>query len=184
MKISRERTILIAVLGVAGLGLLVDRVLLGSDVTGPAETTAGVMDVQAVDPASLLIQPSREQSLAEQPGGAPLAERLRLAVHGRIGDNELPTRNAFVPSPAWIPSGLGTVQTDEQADRVREFTQQYHLEAVLLTGNRRCAVINGTTVYPGQMLDGYRLLSVRERSAEFEVDGVRVNLRLPHGGIQ
>ena len=44
MKNPRERNILVAVLIVAGLGLAIDRLILGSDVTRPAESSAGVVD--------------------------------------------------------------------------------------------------------------------------------------------
>jgi len=181
MKSSRERTILIAVLSVAGLGLLVDRVVIGSDVTGPAQTSAGVLDGFDVNLAELAAESSTE--LIKSTGGdtppvVSLAERLRK-IAGSSGDTDFTqTRDAFSPGPGWeaSSSAAGTVP-DNQARRAAEAFQSRHvLEAVLVSGDNRYAVIGGQTFLIGQTLDGYHLVEVHERSAVFEARGVRVRL--------
>ena len=62
------------------------------------------------------------------------------------------------------------------------FKRDNYLEAVLTTGTRGCAVVNGQTYYLGDSLAGYRLVAVYERSAEFESHGIRLRLGLRGGG--
>lgn len=172
--------ILAVVLGAAGLGLTFDRVILGSDVTSPTESTAGVLDLQP-DTASLLIEPST----ATAPTGEPiptLADRLRLATADHVAESTA-ERDAFSPSAQWFGSIPGSGQTvSAPLNQAHEaFKRQNHLEAVLVTGNQRCAVVNGQTIYIGQELQGYRLVAVHERSVEFESKGVRVLLGIRNG---
>jgi hypothetical protein len=181
MKSSRERNILIAVLSVAGLGLVVDRVVIGSDVTGPAQTSAGVSDGFAAVPVEDLIVTSTEFNKSTSGDTTPVvsfADRLRL-ITDKSGDADLsPRRDAFSPSPGWgaTPSSVGGVP-DNQALRAAETFQSKHvLEAVLVSGDNRYAVIGGQPISIGQTLDGYRLMTVHERSAVFEAQGVRVKL--------
>ena len=176
MKRSRERNVLIAVLGVAGLGLLVDRVVIGSDVTAPAESSAGMLDDVTFDPASLSIVPDK----AGDAGPAEsLANRLRqIAGEATSGDGAV-IRDAFTPPASWVPADGEQRAGSEAALAVEEFKRDHKLEAVLVTGDQRCAVINGQTVYVGQTVQGYRLVSVQERSAEFRAGGVTVSLGIP-----
>lgn len=178
MKRSRERNILIAVLGVAGLGLLIDRVVIGSDVTSPAESSAGVVDDIADDPASLLIVSDAPQDAAPASANATesLANRLRrVAGQAELNDGAA-VRDAFIPAPSWTPVDFEPESGSEAALAIESFKRDNKLEAVLVTGDQRCAVVNGQTVYVGQTLQGYRLVSVQERSAEFRAGGVTVSL--------
>ncbi len=181
MKNSRERQILAGVLLLAGLALTVDRVILGSDVTGPAESEAGVLDAP-VDPLSLLITP-KPQTLPVQADDVPtLADRLRMATEGTPGGGTA-ERDAFSVSPAWTPQD---VQEDASASdsiqQIEAFINSHRLDAVLVTGDRHCAVVDGQTIYLGQTLDGYRLVAVNERSARFEQAGRVATLVIQAGG--
>lgn len=184
MKSSRERNVLIAVLGVAGLGLLVDRVVIGSDVTGPAESSAGVVDDIATDPASLLIVPDKAGNAGK---GAdipvePLANRLRKIVGNTGAGDGSAARDAFTVPTGWVPADAESEAGSEAAVAAETFKRDHKLEAVLVTGDQRCAVVNGQTVYVGQSLQGYRLVSVQERSAEFRSGGVTVSLGIRGAG--
>lgn len=176
---------MVAVLGVAGLGLLVDRLFLGAGVTGPAESSAGVVAppapgpdaVQAADtqapitPTPLLIKPADN--------GPTIAERIsRLADNHDTHQHQAGKgRDAFTPAPGWsADSGSDTQQM--RPETAVTFRSQYTLDAVMDTGLRKCAVVNGQTVYLGDTIDGYKLLSVHTRSAVFEIDGIRVELGL------
>lgn len=179
MKSPRERTVLVSVLVIAGLGFAADRIVIGSDVTGPAETSAGVIDL-AVDPASLLIDPEQPEGPAED-AGPSLAELLRDATAGYAA-GEAGSRDAFSVPAAWkgvSSDGAGTLTGALSAEA---FRSKNALDAVLVTGDQRCAVINGQTIFVGEELDGYRLLTVHERSVEFESSGVRVVLGIRGGG--
>jgi hypothetical protein len=176
--------VLIAVLGVAGLGLLVDRVVIGSDMTGPAESSAGVLDDVSVDAESLLIVPDKPGN-AGRGAAVPaesLASRLR-DVAGKAATNDgAAARDAFAVPPSWAPSDAEPVAGSETAQAVETFKRDHKLEAVLVTGDQRCAVVNGQTMYAGQSLQGYRLVSVQERSAEFRSGGVVITLGLRGAG--
>lgn len=184
MKRSRERNVLIAVLGVAGVGLLIDRVVIGSDMTCPAESSAGVVEDIMADPASLLIVPDRGGDTAG-PGVGPaesLAQRLReVAGKSASGDGSAP-RDAFAPGPSWAPVGVEPRAGNDAELAAETFKQDHKLEAVLVTGEQRYAVVNGQTIYVGQTLQGYRLVSVQERSAEFRAGGVTVLLGIRGAG--
>lgn len=178
MKRSRERNLLIAVLGIAGVGLLIDRVVIGSDMTSPAETSAGILDDVQVDPASLLIVPEKAGNTA--PANAlpaeSLANRLRQIAGGSSVNDGAAARDAFTPPSSWVPVDAEPEAGSEAAMAAETFKRDHKLEAVLVTGDQRCAVINGQTIYVGQTLQGYRLISVHERSAEFRAGAVTVSL--------
>tara|TARA_R110002111_G_scaffold189528_4_gene254812 strand:- start:214 stop:780 length:567 start_codon:yes stop_codon:yes gene_type:complete len=174
MKSSRERNILIAVLGVAGLGLLVDRVIIGSDVTGPAESSAGVIDAfdpAQADPANLLITQDEGSTVIHTAPTISLAQRLRET----IGDAELAepeqTRNAFMPVPGWLGDQPAHPGTPDNTTRqlIQDFKAKHPLEAVMVVGGSRYAVIAGQTIHIGQQVDGYKLVAVNERSATFQL---------------
>lgn len=187
MKTPRGRTILIVVLTVAGLGLVADRVVIGSDVTGPAQSSAGVVDGFDVGPAPLPTASASGQVESLNTDKAPavsFAQRLRLITDSSADTDPGQARDAFTPGLGWeaIPSAPGAA-TDNQARRAAEAFQQTHrLDAVLITDDNRCAVIGGQTLFVGQMLDGYRLEAVHERSAVFEASGVRVEIGIRVGG--
>ncbi|MEZ6190763.1 MAG: hypothetical protein R3C45_05665 [Phycisphaerales bacterium] len=174
---------LIAVLGVAGLGLLVDRVVIGSDMTGPAESSAGVLDDVSVDAESLLIVPDKPGNTGQ--GIAVPAESLASRLRGVAGNAATTggaARDAFAVPPSWVPADAEPVAGSEAAQAVETFKRDHKLEAVLVTGDQRCAVVNGQTMYVGQSLQGYRLVSVQERSAEFRSGGVVITLGLRGAG--
>jgi hypothetical protein len=173
--------LLVAVLIVAGLGLAIDRVIIGTDMTGPAESSAGVLSPDMSDPASLLIIPDPVTTVAG-PAAPTLADRLRQATSTHTGEGAV-TRDAFSVAPAWVPVQPGPGADGQGATQSAEsFKQANHLDAVLVTGDQRCAVVNGLTLRLGESLQGYRLVAINERAAEFEADGVRVALGIRGGG--
>jgi hypothetical protein len=176
MKTTRERTVLIAVLSVAGLGLLVDRVVIGSDVTGPAQSSAGVIDALDADAAVLPAPP--QMPVVDKAPGVTFAMRLRRIAQASADTDPGQVRDAFTPGPGWssTASAKGGATDNQRRQAAEKFKSSHRLEAVLMTGNNHCAVIDGRTVYLGQTLDGYRLVAVHERSVVFQGDGVRVEL--------
>lgn len=171
---------LAGVLGLAGLALFVDRVVLGTGVTNPVESSADVV-TQGPDPASLLIDHGPASAGSAKPVvTVTLADRLRRAVDGReaAGTTE---RDAFAVPSGWVPVAALPEPAPDTRVNHDAFIGGHRLEAVLLTGARRCAVVNGRTVYIGGQIDGYRLIGVRERSAVFEHDRSRVRLQIAGG---
>ena len=178
---------MIAVLGVAGLGLLADRVIIGSDVTGPAQSSAGVIDgfdPTLVDPVNVEIDPTHLSALTSDPG-VSFAQRLREAV-GDTTEKTATTdlsRNAFTPPQGWQTASPGQVgTTDNTSSRLaREFQSKYTLEAVMVLGDKRYAVIGGQTLHIGQEVNGYKLTAVHERSATFERNGIKLEVGIATG---
>ncbi len=168
---------MIAVLGIAGLGLAIDRFVLGSDVTGPSESAAGIIEFEP-DPAALLIEPSAVAQVSSTPK-VSLADRLRQTTSTRQSEANTP-RDAFAVPAQWQASGSDLLpQNGESARRALEaFKRDSRLDAVLLTGSRSYAVVNGQTIYLGQHYKGLQLIAVHERSADFEANGFRVSLTI------
>jgi hypothetical protein len=144
-----------------------------------------MIDGVTVDPSSLLV--GSDQPGQAAPAGAAttaeavsLAYRLRQATGSVSSDNTSPSRDAFVPPKGWLPKS-GPNNEAVLSSAVESFKRDNRLDAVMLTGDRRCAVVSGRTVYLGQTLHGYRLIAVHERSAEFEVDGEIVTLVIRSG---
>jgi hypothetical protein len=180
MKKSRERRILIAVLSAAGVALLVDRVALDSGVTGPAESSASVLDGFPVEPALPGQDPSVDglrPSISQATPASELAKRLREVGERFPKADPAQGRDAFTPAVGWSAQ-MNQGTPDNSAEFARAFQESHRLDAVMTIGDQRCAVIDGRTVFVGQALDGYKLLSVDQRSAVFEVGGARVKISI------
>ena len=184
MNKTRERAILVGVLGLAGVGLLFDRVVLSSGVTGPSESSAGVLSPA---PELLLITP--DASAPDQPANtvqtpaSQLAERLRAVRASEAVSDFDSGRDAFVPDKHW-GGKQQAVQAPIDDDKKRDaeaFGQAHRLDAVMVIGDQRCAVIDGRTLFVGQSLDGFELLEVNERTAVFESNGLRVKIGIRTG---
>jgi len=96
------------------------------------------------------------------------------------------TKDAFQVSPAWVGvtapahSAKPVAPLSPAESAAQAFKKTRALSAVLSKGNRPAAVVDGHLVYVGGSLEQARLVAVTERSAEFEIAGVRVRLFLPH----
>lgn len=176
--------ILIAVLGVAAVVMFVDRVIIGSDVTAPAESSAGVVDSFALNDQPLI--PVAASPLGDVSGhgvspSVTLAQRLRgLGVQGSTDD---PSRikDAFSPGPGWAPLDSDKVGPTDNIDRLKaaqNFQKQHVLDAVMINGNQHYAVVGGRVIHVGESLDGYHLEQVHARAVVFQARGIRVELSL------
>jgi hypothetical protein len=85
-------------------------------------------------------------------------------------------RDAFRPSDAWPDGGAGTGPSESVAER---FKREHELTAVMAAGPGGYAIVDGRTLFIGQVLDGFTLVSVGPRHATLESGGVRVVLDLP-----
>ena len=176
-KLSRERVVIIGILGVALGGLAIDRVFLSSSVTGPAQVAASdaefamddLLDQVDVEPVQIVDEPQSVTSA--------LADRLEEFAQSRGDDIEnLP--DVFQPPTSW----LGDSATAETAYRATtpagDFLANHRLNAVMLSRSKPGAVVNKQFITIGQAVDGFVLVSVSERSAVFEADGEQAELEL------
>jgi hypothetical protein len=181
MKVSLERKVLIGALGVGVLAFVLDRTVFsaGSTETEPAN---------AVDASAYVVKPSAaprtpdKQIAPVEPSTNSLAARLRAAAAAaRMGNGE--PRDAFMPSPAWETTNA---VAEPAARSTAQFAARHHLNGVLASGEHNSggggghALVDGKIIAVGQIVDGFRLVSVSHRSAAFESADGRVVLEMDH----
>jgi hypothetical protein len=111
---------------------------------------------------------------------AAIADRLERVAERRGFDlDRVP--NAFVPPKSWIveKARQGTTSSRVTAEM---FEAAHVLTGVMAAGDAGYAIIDGRTLFIGQRLDGFELISVSERSAVLDSDGERAELMLAEGG--
>jgi hypothetical protein len=111
---------------------------------------------------------------------AAIADRLDKVAQQR-GFNLDRVPNAFVPPKSWLVEEVrkGTPSSRVTAEM---FEAGHVLTGVMAAGDGGYAIIDGRTLFIGQKLDGFELISVSERSAVLDSDGERTELMLSEGG--
>ena len=117
-------------------------------------------------------------ALADLPTeGSDIADRLSAVAEARSLDLT-DVRDAFKPSPSWIGDD-GTVQPQDLGGTVAAtFVRSHRLMAVMAGGANGSAIVDDKCLLIGQQIDGFRLISVGDRNAVLESNGVRVELQL------
>lgn len=181
MKISKQRQILLGVLGLGIVVFAIDRFVLGG---GPAPAGAAPY-AAAASSADSLAASSPLPALVSLPAPNPDSIARRLAQYAK--DARLDTadvREAFKPSEAWVPRnastpGVTTVPLEVKQDPRLVFTQRHRLSAILGSGPTAVAIVDDVPLRPGEAIDGFILEAVTERAATFASPAGRVELRLP-----
>ena len=184
---TKERIVLLAVLAVGGAALLIDRMVFSNP--GPSQAAAN-----AVTTASVTVAPSAGVStsasaVSEQSEDSPasnvtalLARRLEDVARTQSQGGRS-VRDAFAVSPAWVQ-----VQTQEAAQleqvnvEVDRFAREHKLNAVLARENGAIAIVDGQPLKVGQVVDGFTLEEIHQRSAVFSQGGHRTELSLSGRG--
>lgn len=172
MVLTKERKVLLGLLGSAGIILVVDRVMLSTprgahaanDLPAPAALPG---DAIGSSPVASDTNP-KETTDADSRSIAEWNERARrqLAEAGEAVESD-----PFVSTNHQTPNdGLLSVSL---------FTQQHRLTALLTAGDQSVAMVNGKPVRLGEEVSGYRLVRVDSRSALFVAGEVIVRLSLP-----
>jgi len=186
MKVSLERKVLIGALGLGALAFVLDRMVFsaGADADEPA---------RAADASAYVVKSSAgpqappKVNLGNQPRTISLARRLRAAAAAPAAAGVsagVPT-DAFMPSPAWQTV---TIPEEPTTRLTAQFAARHHLNGVLAssadhTGSSSGgghALVDGKIIAVGQLVDGFRLVSVSHRSAAFESADGRVVLEMDH----
>jgi hypothetical protein len=183
MKVSLERKVLIGALGLGALAFVLDRMVFsaGADADEPA---------RAADASAYVVKSSAgpqvppKVNLGNQPRTISLAGRLRAAAAAARVSAGVPT-DAFMPSPAWQTV---TIPEEPTTRLTAQFAARHHLNGVLAssadhTGSSSGgghALVDGKIIAVGQLVDGFRLVSVSHRSAAFESADGRVVLEMDH----
>ena len=109
--------------------------------------------------------------------GSDIADRLSAVVEARSLDLNV-VGVAFKPSPSWFGDD-GTVQPqDLGGPAAARFVRSHRLMAVMAGGANGSAIIDDKCLFIGQQIDGFRLISVGDRNAVLESNGIRVELEL------
>ena len=169
MALSKERKVLLGLLGSAGLILVVDQVLLGPPQNAQAESVAlPPPAVTTSSPAPQAAQPKPTQGDAK---GAQAIGDWNDRLQATLKDGTESVPNPFQPgsSSTALPGTLSP----------QAFQREHKLSAVLTSGEVSVAMVNGRAIRIGEEVSGYRLLRVDARSAEFAAGDQVVKLLLP-----
>jgi hypothetical protein len=171
VKLSKQRKVYAAFLGLAAIAFVADRVLFLPAGAGaaplpekllPAETT-----VSSESPPKAAA-PKAEQ----QPVGPTLA--TKLSDTGAIGATE---RDPF--RRPWIQvRKVTTTKGSSSPVTASDFAAKYELKAVSRVGDNSVAVIGKTSCKVGSQVEEWTLVAIDDRSATLERGAERVILKL------
>jgi len=170
MNLTKRQKMLSAVFLLGLVGLVADRTILRPQ-GGPSAASA-----QSVSETPSAVGPSDSVPAADSAAApATVAERLNRLLSGPTASpDEL--RNPFSMPPSW--SGTGATTAEKPPDTTDVFLRKHQLKAVVMQGQEACAQIDDSFLVPGQSVDGFKLLSVNERTAVFEREGKQAILEL------
>jgi len=167
MRFTKRQKIMLVVFGAGLVGLAIDRVFVRSQ-GGPAAASAGSSPAA---PASPLPAPGRP--------AAPQETLAAQCLDHLWSDKEVDferVRDPFSLPSSWSNGTETPVRTS--LDPGALFARGHQLTAVVLDGSQSYVLIDDRLLRPGQDIDGFRLVSVEDRSALFERAGTRVSLEL------
>lgn len=164
VELTQQRKVIIAVLALAGGGLLVDRFVLGSGVTDPSSALAGEADPVARPTEGASTPSVSIVTLSERLAGLPPAQE----EHGASSD-------AFA-SPAWIKTAQ-TAQAAGVSENVvgRDSAPPTIRLSAVIAGVNSAAVIDGKRLRPGDTITGQDGSTITLR--EVESGGVIIETR-------
>ncbi len=172
-KLTTQQKACIAILAIALVALLVDRVFLGG-ASGPQSAEA-----QLTSPRSLntLLPKPLQAVVDERAGRPPLIEKLQdLTKSQNLSLAEM--SEAFRLSDEWRAE-VGSVSVRLQGRSLtpaQRFVRTHQLEVVMVGGARSRAVVNNKPLQLNQQIDGFTLVSVTHNSAVFVCENQRVEL--------
>jgi len=183
MRLTKQRKVYGAVLGLALLALGVDRFIFSpGDPESPAAPPAAGNTPHAVKKFVASGDTAQAQE-ARLTGLAALAKRMRdMAEVERLDVGD--TKDAFVPAAAWV----GQMKTEtasaaqiaaQPLDPAAAFREHHHLVAVLKSSHGGVAILDGKTVRIGQHVDAFSLVTVGDRTALFRAGNIDLTLELP-----
>lgn len=172
VKLNKEQRVYAAVLGVAVVGLAVDRLVLSSPLTGPAGAAAGEAPPDPIQPPA-----AQQARAAETPAPSDLAQRLE-ALRGQTEDAGGMADVLTIP-PAWF-EGESALQPADPAAAPPAPAKVYKLTALAAGRSRHdgFAVVNRERLAIGESIDGMKLVEVRGRQAIFEAKSGKIILTM------
>jgi hypothetical protein len=196
LNLTRKHKAYFAVLGLALIGLGIDRFVLGYGASNPAGATAelppgSVAVDRAFAPASPASStppsaPSSSAAGRSAPPAPMVSVARRIEQAARTWTLPLEHADGFAPTPGWLaavrpPQPAAGTPAPPSADLFRDQVAAMKLSAII--GSRRApatlmAVINDRSVRLGGQVEGFTLESIEDRHAVLVRDGLRFELRL------
>jgi hypothetical protein len=169
MRLSRRQKILSAVFLIGLAALVADRTVLRPR-GGPRAVSADSLAASAPD-----ARPASHLPAAEVAPPVTVAQRLDKLTSGKEAGSES-LRDPFALPPSWSDTTAGN--GERTPDATTSFVRKHQFRAVVVRNGESCALVDDSTLTPGQSLDGFTLVAVGPRSALFEGDGKQVVLKL------
>ncbi len=172
-KLTTQQKACIAILAIALVALLVDRVFLGG-ASGPQSAEAQWAAPRSINMPSPKPLPAVVDGREGRP---PLIEKLQeLTKYQNLSLADM--SEAFRLSDEWLAEvGSGSVRLqDRSLTPAQRFVKTHQLEAVMVGGTRSRVVVNNKPLQLNQQIDGYTLVSVSHNSAVFVCENQRVEL--------
>ncbi len=176
MTLTKSQRVYVAIMVIAVVALLIDRTLLQ-----PEQATAGAAAAlqYAISPSTRSPDdPGSPPSEGPAPRQVAIARKLEQIAEQR-GLDPTGVIDAFRPSPMWLQLGEAQVDPAQPELLAERFRKTHTLTAVMGSGDKGWAIVDGRTLFIGQVLDGFTLVSVGQRSAILESGDTRVQLTLP-----
>ena len=174
MNLSKRHKIGGVAIGIALIGLVVDRFVLSRD---PADDAAAAPAVAE----DLLIRkdsaPPTGASAATSEESGSLTNLLHgIYVYKRLNFNAVP--DAFAVPPAWTSAPADLKPVAVVPDWHKKFVSSHRLTGVFVAGRRSQAMLDGKAVLIGQTINGFKLIAVSRTSATFVREGTTALLAL------
>ncbi len=168
MSMTKRSRRLLAVFLIGLIALVADRTILRPQ-GGPGAASA------AMESGDSGLLSGNVPVLQSEPAGAGVAERLHNLWSEKEPDFEH-RRNPFALPASWF--GTPEAPGERMSDVMSRFIRTHQLAAVVLDGEKSYAHVDDRFLVPGQILDGFMLVSVGDRSAVFEREGAQAVLEL------
>ena len=110
-------------------------------------------------------KPALTNAPATEPASVSIAQRLRNTSRDLP---EASSRDVFALGSAW-PAPSAAPQHQEPTGN--QFRQTHRLTGALTSGSNAHAMVDGKIISVGDVIDGYRLVSISHRSVEFQSAG-------------
>ena len=164
MKLSNQRKVYLAVLGVGLAALGFDRAVLDHGSPQSAEASIAITG-DGVATATSALLPAAAGAPAVPV--VPIADQLAALERGE-GFSAGGAVDAFSPSAAWLAADkpAAAAQASGNAPGLsagERFARDHHLGGVMVYAKGGSAMIDRRAVEVGQAIDGYRLMEVTQR---------------------
>ena len=179
MKLTKRQMAMAGLCAVGAAVFAYDRFQPTTTVLGPDLAAASVLSPPAPAAEALATTPPLSPTAAPDSPNSVLARRLKGLVPGGTYDAS-GMRDAFQPSSLWLSHvPAGPVAEDPDKAKAEDFLKRHALQAVLIAGEKRHAVIDFKCLNVGDTLDDFQVDSIQDRSAVLTSGAVRVTFQLP-----